>query len=584
MAEEAIRRALSALADGASYKLAFESLLVDVSERRSEELMLLHNESRGAWVPLLSTRVGRALFVGHPLSGGITPLASSDLDVTVCFPDFDWLRFGRARGADQLPAEVRAVAADPRKRLPFQEHSFDLVVVEACHVDVPRNWRAFIDELARVAKGEVVLLVDNRLAYKHSKGRRGEYDVPHPLRFVARGIAPDRGQLTLRGYRRALNRHFEQTGAFALYPDARDFSHVVGLDSDRPRLTIGPRERGNRIKLLAKRCGLFPLLTPSFAVLAGKQRAQPRIESVLRELAERLGEPCPNLEMLVATRSNCAVMHTEIRGASNDEPEGRWTLHLPLNPKKQGMLEHHFATLKWVTEEFPGVPVPTPLFAGEVDGVWLTCERRLAGLSFPHLTGNKEATRRTFLDVVNQFSKAVVEPRARIEGELYEQLIGRRFRVVRDKARVPATVDRLRRMEDEVKERILGKEMPLVLYHADMRSKHIQVTEEGQVLGYLDWGTSERAFLPYVDVMHMVTHQRKHEGGGLVGEPWRILRERAELADHELEAIERYLGNVGLDEDSRSALELMLPVLVAGMAELNWDYSRPLWVHRQFGL
>jgi len=25
-------------------------------------------------------------------------------------------------------------------------------------------------------------------------------------------------------------------------------------------------------------------------------------------------------------------------------------------------------------------------------------------------------------------------------------------------------------------------------------------------------------------------------------------------------------------------------VLVAGMAERNWDYSRPRWVHRQFGL
>jgi len=177
----------------------------------------------------------------------------------------------------------------------------------------------------------------------------------------------------------------------------------------------------------------------------------------------------------------------------------------------------------------------------------------------------------------------VVEPAARLDEDLYEKMIGRRFRVVRDNARVPETIGRLRRMEDEVRERVLGKTIPLVLYHADMRSKHIQVQRDGRVIGYLDWGTSERAFLPYVDVMHMLTHQRKHEDGGPVGEPWRILRDRVELVDHEVEAIERYVERTGLDEEVRAALELMLPVLLAGMAELHWDYSRPLWVHRQFG-
>ena len=34
----------------------------------------------------------------------------------------------------------------------------------------------------------------------------------------------------------------------------------------------------------------------------------------------------------------------------------------------------------------------------------------------------------------------------------------------------------------------------------------------------------------------------------------------------------------------RRALEELYPVLVAAMAEKNWDYSRPRWLHAGFGL
>ncbi|MFT5049679.1 MAG: SAM-dependent methyltransferase [Chlamydiales bacterium] len=579
-----LRDALAQLGKGTPYKLAFETLLVDVDEQRSEELMLLHNESRGAWVPLVTSTSGRALFLGHPLSGTVPPLADAGFDVTVVSVDLDWLRFGQARNEDRVPGNTRAVVASSRGRLPFVDRAFELVVVEDNPEPLNDGWDQALGELARVCRNEFVLIADNRLAYKRSKGRRGEYHKPTPIGFLRSALSSSSRAHTLHGYRRLLSREFADLHPLALYPDARDFSHVVGLAHDRPRLTIGPRERGNRVKLAGQRLGLFPWLTPSFAIIASRKPRQPRIERTLAELAERIGEPCPQLELLIGTRSNSAVMHTEVPGADPDLEAGRWTLHIALNPKKRWMMRHHFDFLRWIGERFPWLPVPEPLFIGEIGGSWITCERRLGGLSAPHLTGNLAATRRTFTDVVNLFAKLVVEPQAQIDEELYEETIGRRFRIVRGHARVPATVARLERMEAEVRERVLGKRIPLVLYHADIRSKHIQVEPDGSVLGFLDWGTSERAFLPYVDVMHMVTHQRKHEGGGAVGEPWRVLRDRVELADHEREALESYVDQTGLDDDVRSALELMLPVLVAGMAELHWDYSRPLWVHRQFGL
>ena len=49
-------------------------------------------------------------------------------------------------------------------------------------------------------------------------------------------------------------------------------------------------------------------------------------------------------------------------------------------------------------------------------------------------------------------------------------------------------------------------------------------------------------------------------------------------------ALDLYADRLGLDEEVRACLERTLPGFMAGMSERNWDYSRPQWVRRQFGL
>ena len=158
------------------------------------------------------------------------------------------------------------------------------------------------------------------------------------------------------------------------------------------------------------------------------------------------------------------------------------------------------------------------------------------------------------------------------------------MRLVRDHAAVESTARAVDRMLAELRERLVGATLPLALYHADLRAKHVQVDQDGSVLGYLDWGASEELFLPYVDLLHLVAHQRKQEEGCSAARTWQLIRERHELREHEREPLARPAREPGLDENVRAALELAYPVLVAGMAERNWDYSRPRWVHRQFGL
>ena len=122
------------------------------------------------------------------------------------------------------------------------------------------------------------------------------------------------------------------------------------------------------------------------------------------------------------------------------------------------------------------------------------------------------------------------------------------------------------------------------MYHADLRGKHVQVDAEGRVLGLLDWGASEERFLPLADLMQLVVHQRKQETGETFGEAWRKVADPRTRRASEREVIESHAEHAGLDEETVGVLFDAYPLFVAGMAERNWDYSRPDWVARQFGL
>lgn len=578
---------IEALRGGAPFKDALEALLLALPDARADLLMQELRESRGAWFPLLRSRGGTALFLGSSISGTLTPLASSGFRVTVLEPSAERAAFARARNETHAPGAVEALVGPPSTRLAFADESFDLVVVEDWPV-APQDLPAVLRECQRIARGEVVLTADNRLAYKRSSGRRGDFRVPSPLEYARGVLDPPRGERTLAGTRRLLSHPgFARARAFALYPHARDFTFVVGLDEPRPELAIGPMEKKNRLKLLGRSLGLFPVFTPSFALVSARreiERELPRIDRILIEIARRTGEPLPEIEQLVATRGNTALIHTSIRGARDDEPRGRWTLHVPLCPKNVPQLELHCRMLARVRERFPDVPVPEPLLHDRVEGVWLSCERRLSGWTAPQVTADPALAGRMITDAARHFARLVVRAPAPFTDADYEAEIGARFDLVARHAALPTTIERLGRMRAEYRARFVGKRVARVLYHADLRGKHVQVARDGSVLGYLDWGTAEEAGLPYFDLLHLVIHERKQELRSTAERAWRLVLEGRELRDPERRALSAYRGALELDDDTALAILEIYPVLVAAMAEKNWDYSRPRWLHRQFGL
>jgi SAM-dependent methyltransferase len=569
------------------FRESLEALLPTLETVAADRFMQLLGEARGAWFTVLASAGGDALFLGNALSGTVPTLARTGFRVTAIDVSPERARFGQWRNAFHGPLDVRAIVAGATRLLPFGEKSFDLVVVERGFPGATPEFGHDLAECRRVARGEIVLVGNNRLGYKRSTGRRSIHYVPGPLRYALDAALPREGERTLGGFRRALAAPgFARARAFALYPHATDFTHVVALEARRPALTIGPKERRNRLKLAAVNAGLFPVLAPSFLLVARREEAAAgplRVDRILAEIAERVGEPSPEVEHIVATRGQYVVVHTRARDGA-EAPAGRWTLHVPLSPRNIERAPRRNETLASVRARFPWLPTPEPLFHGRADGVLLSCERRLPGWTAPQHSGDRSRVTRMFAEVSAHFSRLVVRPTAVFTESDFDALVAPKFALAAAKANVPSTVAALERLCATTRARLVGRAIPRVLYHSDLRDKHVQIGEDGAVAGYLDWSTSEDEFLPYQDLLNLVVHERRQATGVPIREAWRVVRERSAMLAYEREPLERYAAAVGIDEETRAAIEAAYPVFVAAMAERTWEFSRPRWIHRQFGL
>ncbi len=592
----ALRRAIAALEGGAPFKAAYEALLLEISDETADRLMQLQREARGTWLVLLralgpAERPPRALLIGDALSGTSVPLGYTGFRTTLYDRSELRLRFAALRNRALTPGdEVRTVLRGDETRLPFEDGEFDLVVQEAPLDARDGAAEHALAERQRICRGEWVWIADNRFAYKRSSGRRGVFRVPSPIEY-ARRVLRSSGERSLAGYRKVCAApSFAPPRAFALYPDAREFTYVVGLDGGLPSLEVGPKERDNKLKLLGASLGLFPLFTPSFALLSARREhahTTTRVERLLDELARRTGEPRGELEHVVATRGNTALLMTRRPSSREDAPasrRGEWCVHIGLSAAQRRQLATHARFLELISRRFPAVPVPQPLFCGELDGLYLTCERRAGGLTAPQHTGDLEATRTLLGDAARVLAELVVEPARPMDEADFESLVARRFALVERFCGHPETAANLRRMLERARAGLVGRAFPRVLYHADLRSKHIQVDARGRIVALLDWGSGEERDLPYFDLLHLVAHERKQAEGWDAERAWALVRERTDLRAFERAALDDYSARLGLDDEYRRTLEAIYPVLVAAMAESHWDFSRPRWLRRQFGI
>ncbi len=584
LAADELEVLLSALDRGEDFRATLEQLLLTVTPEKTDRLMLLLGEGRGSWHPLTRVTGGKALWFGNAFSGSWLALAQSGFEVLVVDPCAQRIRFAEHRAKTQPSCRAEFLVGGHEERLPFADQSFDLVVQEEglpgpSEVQFAHSF----EECLRVTRGEFFATGDNRFAYKRSTGKRAKFRIPSPFGWFAEALAPAKGHASLRGHEQRLSHaEFEPARSHALYPHMRDFTHVVALDGGTPQLPIGPLERKNRLKVLGNSLGLFPMLTPSFVTGVARRTAQldssTRLDRVLRELSQQLGEPLPEVENWTATRGNCAVVLTRSSGERGD-----WALHIPMNEKERRELVAHDEHLRFLRANCPEFPIPEPLFAGTIDGLWLSVERRLGGIAATQISQEPACGAKLLSETARHLAGLVTRDASPLEGEDLERLVAARFDQVAAKAALPDTIAHVEASRATALDALRGLNVPRVFYHADIRSKHVRVKRDGSVLGYLDLGCASRDDLPYFDLINLVVHENKRPGEFASTNAWHRLMKRDGLRQHDIAALESYAKALSLPEQYCRTIEEIYPILVTSMCEQNWDYSRPRWLFEHFG-
>lgn len=591
-------RWLAALDAGTPWRDALEQHLVAIDLVEAERTMQVLKEGRGAWCPLaidrpaLLDRPATAWLFGNALSGTATVLGRLGYRVVLFDPSAT--RGAVAVHRDRLNGGGRArhrawVQALASTSLDDGSGPPELAVVEG---PVPRALDpkgGLVRALMELGAKRVWHVGDNRLGYKRSTGVRADLRVRSPLRFMRDALFGEGRSLA--GFRRAVA-PLGPARSLALYPHRWDFSLVVGLDGHRgPDLFLGPGERANRIKIAGHRLGLFPWLTPSFAV-GGPAGETSFVDRILAEVGARTGEDPGRLEHLIATRGNNALLLTD--GARSGECDsegggqatGRFAVHVPLGADQERQVRRHHRLLECLHESgAPRIATPEPLWCGNIDGLFVQVERRVGSLNAAQLVDERDRETVVLPGCVSILAAARADdgpPRVLDDAELAEHVHGRAEAVARRAAR-PETADAVRALADRLGEVLANEPIARVFGHGDLRAKHVAIEADGTPVALLDLGCAQPSDLPLVDLLNLVLHDRKDDARSSLGAAWCEARERRLPAPLE-RVLDDYVERLELPRAYDDAIRAAYPLFVAASAERYWDYSRPRWVHRQFGL
>ncbi len=545
-----------ALAEGSSSGAALGKLLDSLAPDVSEELTNLLRETRGLWVHRLATREGTALFCGNALSGAVVALSSLGFHVTVLDPSHERLRLAMRLHDDSVPGSVQGVLGGDGSRLPFASQQFDVAVQEHEPIGPER-----LSELARVARAEALVVV----------GGRPPRD-PRVFRSLA--------AWTRQGHARQPR---ERPSA-ALLPGNGAVDQLVALDRALPRPYAGPRERRARLAGLARRFGQLQRLYPRAEGIWHIDKRPARaslLERALSSLSERLDEPRAEPEHVLASCGNtCEILTRSVEPKS----DGGWRLHLPLRADHRAGLERNHATLEIVRERFTRLLAPAPLFCGDLDGLWLTCERRLPGWPADRCRLGARALGRLLREAAAELARLQVRPDRQIDlGEL-ESGLERLRAAAAPSVSSEAGAETLRRLEHDARELLDGLALPRVLVHGDLRQRHLQVDRSGRLLGLIHWGVSAPEGLPGLDLVHMTVHLRAQRERSGLDRAWRALFDRGARTLDESAAWDEYTQALEIDPRAMEAALRLYPLFLATIAYSFSQAAPPGWLERQLGL
>ena len=451
--------------------------------------------------------------------------------------------------------------------------SFDLVLIEDDSLASPIS----LPMAVSLSNDLIALTVDNPLGYKRSSGYRADFKRATPT-ALGHAWLHERDQLLPARRQRLSSLSGQPARAVALYPDRRDFAHVVDWERGAPDLTLGPAERKNGLKLLGRKLGLFPVLAPSFGLWSSKLGStQTLLDALLDGIAKHLGAERQRPLHLVATRGNSALVLTR-----------DWVVRIPLGHRPNAAMQQNAAGL--LALQALDLPTPEPLYlgpirAGQVD-VLLSVESRIPGLGAGQLVDKPKAVARLAATLATRLAALPRTPAQTLDANAAHTLFAPRFQAVKERCGDAATAAALDHMQAETIARATGLTLPLIACHRDLRPKHVIIDEQGrgELMGVVDWSCLEQTGPPLYDLFHFLAQERTARKEWNASRVWHAFQDRNQLEPHEQSAIAHYEAALGLPPEWYAVIAGAYPVLFGAMAEEHWDFSRPLWIKRMFGI
>ena len=111
MPEAALARHLAQTPRPSTWREFLEPFLAGLDSPTGDRIMMLMEESRGAWAVLLAQQPGTALFVGNAVSGTVPALAILGWQVPVADPSPERCAFAERRDNEYAPGKVSWVHA-----------------------------------------------------------------------------------------------------------------------------------------------------------------------------------------------------------------------------------------------------------------------------------------------------------------------------------------------------------------------------------------------------------------------------------------------------------------------------------------
>jgi hypothetical protein len=353
--------------------------------------------------------------------------------------------------------------------------------------------------------GEIVLIVPNRLSYRHIQRYLGLLRLP--IGMLRRGEpqevdVPERStsrQLTLRGYRKFLERSGFRYCEF----------HQIERHSDgalavvRPDETL-PRTRSARRPLgLARWIKQSQYFAPEFAIRASPEPLSPAsIYRILRDLAGHIDEDptSVSLRTLLVSVKEKAIATAQI---------GRRTvvLKIPLSDSAlQGCRVNQRGLEHGRKRQALAEIIPQPFTMGILNGLHFSSESAVKGVPLKQagpsqLSRSLALIEKLLLTIRTQDADS---RRGEFVGELYSRQVEQplaRARHLFPEKRLFDAVERFFHSE------LHGVELVFGLTHGDLSLNNVFV-DAGEITGVIDWDDSHVLGIPVLDgISHLCSRQ-----------------------------------------------------------------------------